>query len=193
MRRLVLTLYRLIIHLYPRPFQESFGDEMLAVFAARLTHGNMLWSLCHEVFTLPGSLMVAYAEVRMKTGYHILAGGLVGVVIAFVFNWMGGFEIPWSIFTILTVIVAAGAALLGWLGYRLAPVRFLGSGLGGILGAYNAMVLFGLAVGSPLIPITSILITIVINTLSTALILWILHRWYTRKEMVAAEAQSAQS
>ena len=110
------------------------------------------------------------------------------MVIAFVFNWMGGFEIPWRFFATLTVIAAAGAALLGWLGYRLAPVWFLGSGLGGILGAYNAMVLVGLAFGSLLIPITSILITIVINALSTALILWILHRWYARKEMVAAEA-----
>lgn len=188
MRRSILTLYRLVIHLYPRPFQESFGDEMLAVFTARLTHGNMLWSLCHEVLTLPGSLVIAYAEVRMKTGYHILAGGLIGVVIAFVFNWMGGFEIPWGIFIILTVIVAVGAALLGWLGYRLAPVWFLGSGLGGILGAYNAIVLFGLAIGSLLIPITSILITIVINTLSTVLILWVLHRWYARREMAVAEA-----
>jgi hypothetical protein len=188
MRRSILTLYRLIIHLYPCPFQESFGDEMLAVFTARLTHGSMLWSLCHEIVTLPGSLIIAYAEVRVKTRYHILAGGLIGVVIAFVFNWMSGFEIPWSIFVILTVIVAAGAALLGWLGYRLAPVWFLGSGLGGILGAYNAMVLYGLAVGSSSIPVTSILITIVINTLSTALILWILHRWHTRREMAAVEA-----
>ncbi|GAB4204883.1 MAG: hypothetical protein OHK0022_30470 [Roseiflexaceae bacterium] len=64
--RVALLGYATLLRLYPRPFHQAFGAEMLEVFAAALADaatrgaGALLWLCARELHDLPGNLLREY-------------------------------------------------------------------------------------------------------------------------------------
>lgn len=70
--RLILWMYALLLHLYPQPFRDEFGEEMQRVFSETLAdavprgRAALLWVCWRELRDLPGDVLQEHWHRRKR-------------------------------------------------------------------------------------------------------------------------------